>query len=56
MIPLITIITASRNAEKNIKQSMESVFAQTYPYIEYIVVDGRSTDGAIAIPKNLAIK
>jgi len=41
----ISIITVSFNAAATIKRCMESVFAQRYGNIEYIVVDGCSTDG-----------
>ncbi len=45
--PLVTIITTVRNGEKHLAQAMESVFAQTYPNVEYIIVDGASTDGTL---------
>lgn len=47
--PLISIITISLNAEKHIEQAIQSVLGQTYKNIEYIVVDGGSTDGTIEI-------
>lgn len=40
----ITIITVVYNGEKYLQECMNSVFAQTYSDIEYIVVDGNSTD------------
>lgn len=45
----ISIITSCYNREKTIRGAIESVLAQDYPYIEYIVVDGASTDGSLAI-------
>lgn len=47
--PKLSIITICRNASRHIAQCMRSVFAQTYPNIEYIVIDGDSTDGTRAI-------
>lgn len=41
----ISIITAVYNRKKTIEHAMESVFAQDYHDIEYIVVDGMSNDG-----------
>jgi glycosyltransferase involved in cell wall biosynthesis len=47
----ISIITASYNSEKYIKTAIESVLAQTYSDIEYIIVDGNSTDATVDIVK-----
>ena len=47
----ISIITVAYNSEKYISTAIESVLAQTYSDIEYIVVDGNSTDSTIDIVK-----
>lgn len=47
--PLISIITVSFNAVSTIQKTIESVVAQTYPNIEYIVVDGASTDCTVEL-------
>ncbi|MDR3340326.1 MAG: glycosyltransferase [Candidatus Symbiothrix sp.] len=47
--PLISIITVTYNAINDLEQTMQSVFAQTYPNIEYIIIDGGSIDGTINI-------
>ncbi|SFW36919.1 glycosyltransferase family 2 protein [Selenomonas ruminantium] len=48
----ISIITVSFNAAKTIRQTIESVLEQTYCDIEYIIIDGASTDGTVDIVKS----
>lgn len=45
----VSIITACYNAEKTIEETIRSVIKQTYLNIEYIVIDGSSTDNTINI-------
>lgn len=52
---MISIITVSLNAATTIEQSIRSVLAQTFPDIEYIVMDGGSTDGTVAVVKTYEI-
>ena len=47
--PLISIITPSYNQAEFIEATLQSVLQQRYPHIEYIVVDGLSTDGTTSI-------
>ncbi len=49
--PLITVITVVLNAKNHIEKTIQSVINQTYPHIEYIVIDGGSADGTIDIIK-----
>jgi len=43
--PTVSVITVVRNGRDAILATMESVFSQSYSNIEYLVIDGASTDG-----------
>ena len=47
--PLVSIITACLNSESTIQKTIESVLAQTYQNIEYIIIDGGSKDRTVNI-------
>lgn len=47
--PVVSIITIVRNGEACIEKAIQSVLSQTYPNVEYILVDGGSTDGTLGI-------
>ena len=46
---LVSIITVCFNSEATISKTIESVLAQTYPEIEYIIVDGASSDNTVSV-------
>lgn len=48
----ITIITVTYNSANTLNSAIESVLGQTYPNIEYIVVDGASKDGTAQLVKS----
>jgi len=52
--PLISVITVVRNGREVIEQTIRSVLDQRYPNLEYIVIDGGSTDGTVDIIKRYA--
>jgi glycosyltransferase involved in cell wall biosynthesis len=47
--PLVSIFMFVRNGEASIRRAIESVRAQTYPNIEFVVQDGASTDATLDI-------
>ena len=48
----VSMITAAYNSEATIRDTIEGVLHQTYPYIEYIIVDGLSTDKTVEIAES----
>ncbi len=49
--PKVSIITIVFNGAETLAKTIESIACQTYPNIEYIIIDGHSTDGTQAIIK-----
>ena len=52
----ISVITVCYNAVSTIEETIKSVVGQTYPDIEYIIIDGGSKDGTVDIIKKYADK
>ncbi len=51
MQPKITIVTITLNSERYLEDTITSVVNQTYPLIEYVIIDGQSTDSTLEIIK-----
>lgn len=51
MNPKISIITPNYNGDAYLEETIQSVLSQGYPNLEYIIIDGGSTDGSVDIIK-----
>ena len=47
--PVVSVVTVCLNAATTIEETIKSVLDQTYPRIEYVVIDGKSQDGTLDI-------
>lgn len=54
--PKISVVTVVRNAVDALRSTVESVVAQTYDNIEYVIIDGASTDGTVDYVKKLGTR
>ena len=50
-VPIVTVITVVLNGVTHVEETIKSVLSQSYPNIEYIIVDGGSTDGTLEVIK-----
>lgn len=54
MSPLISIVMATYNGEKFLREQVDSLLAQTYPSLEFILVDDASSDASLRILQEYA--
>ena len=49
--PVISVVTICYNSVNTLEETIKSVVEQKYPYIDYVIIDGGSTDGTLDIIK-----
>src|SRR5687767_4293627 len=52
--PLVSVITIVRNGVTTLPRAIESVLSQDYRNVDYVVVDGQSTDGTLDVLRNFS--
>jgi hypothetical protein len=52
-IPLVSVITIVRNGVTVLSRAIESVLSQDYRNVDYVVVDGQSTDGTLGAASSI---
>lgn len=53
-VPQISVITVALNAARGLQKTMNSILGQDYPRVEFIVIDGGSTDGTVEVIRSHA--
>jgi len=49
--PRVSVVTVTLNSHEHVEDAIRSVLSQTYPALEYVIIDGGSTDGTLDVIK-----
>src|SRR5262249_9964961 len=55
-VPLVSVVTIVRNGAQAFPHAAESVLSQDYANVEYVVIDGGSTDGTVELIRSLGAR
>jgi putative colanic acid biosynthesis glycosyltransferase len=53
-LPVVSVVTVNRNTRDSLTATIESVLSQTYAPLEFIIIDGASSDGSVEIMRQFA--
>ncbi|MBN1679721.1 MAG: glycosyltransferase [Anaerolineae bacterium] len=53
-LPAVSVVTVCLNAADTLENTIQSVVSQTYPNLDYIIIDGESSDGTVPIIQRYA--
>lgn len=53
-LPVVSVITVVYNGVNTLERTIKSILCQTYPFVEFIIVDGASNDGTLGLIENYA--
>jgi glycosyltransferase involved in cell wall biosynthesis len=56
ILPKISVVTINLNMRDGLRATVESVLSQTYPHLEFLIIDGGSVDGSVEVIRRFAAR